>query len=108
MDRRPWTSAELKLNCLARIAEARPSWAGVLPMVHALDVGRVADLTARTRSLCHEVQSEVEDKLAERGWRRVGLGVFWFYLLLTVAVLARLRRRVARGAPAHRGAPSAS
>jgi hypothetical protein len=32
-------------------------------------------------------------------WRRIGLLVFWFYLLLTVAILVRFRRAPRGEAP---------
>jgi hypothetical protein len=56
----------------------------------------VRDLTSQARGIAREVESEVEAKLRGLGWRRVGLLVFWFYLLLTVAVLARFRKRAER------------
>ena len=64
--------------------------------MHALEVTPVRDLTAQARGIAREVESEVEAKLKGLGWRRIGLLVFWFYLLLTIAVLARFRRRAAQ------------
>jgi len=84
----------------ARLAEARTALVESLPMTHSLDVSRVRRLTDRARSIAGEVEMEVNAKLAERWWRRVGLLVFWFYLLLTVAILVRFRHRAA--AEAHR------
>jgi predicted CXXCH cytochrome family protein len=80
----------------ARLEEARTSLTESYPAMHALAVTPVRDLTAQARGIAREVESEVEAKLKGLGWRRVGLLVFWFYLLLTVAVLARFRRRAAQ------------
>jgi hypothetical protein len=80
----------------ARLEEARTSLIESLPAMHSLDLARVEQLTHRARSLGAEVESEVGGKLGEMKWRRVGLGVFWLYLLVTVAILARFRTRAAR------------
>ncbi len=81
----------------ARLAEARTSLTESFPVMHALDVTPVEQLTHRARSIATEVESEVNGKLEGRKWRRVGLMVFWFYLLLTVGVLVRFRRQAAAG-----------
>ena len=77
----------------SRLEEGHTSLLESLPVIHALDVGRVERFTSRARGLGNEVESEVSGKLDELKWRRVGLLVFWFYLLITVALLVRLRRR---------------
>ena len=48
---------------------------------------------ARARSIAREVGNEIEEKFAGRWWRKVGLALFWFYLLLTATILVRARRR---------------
>ncbi len=80
----------------ARLEEARTSLVESLPVMHAHDVDLVQDRTRRARSIAGEIESEIGGKLEGRAWRRVGLMVFWFYLLLTVAILARSRRRAMR------------
>lgn len=77
----------------ARLEEGRSALQQALPVMHSLDFGQVEDLTRRARALGREVESEVSGKLEGRKWRRVGLLVFWFYLLLTVAILFRFKRR---------------
>jgi hypothetical protein len=77
----------------ARLEEARTALLQSLPVMHALEVPRVESLTRQARSLAAEVESEVNGKLVGRRWRRIGLLLFWFYLILTVAVLLRFRRR---------------
>ena len=64
--------------------------------MHSVDLAVVEPLTGRARSIGHEVESEVRGKLEGRKWRRVGLMVFWFYLLLTVAILIRYSRQAGR------------
>jgi hypothetical protein len=76
----------------ARLQEARTSLIESLPVMHELNLSRVEDLTRRARSIGSEVESEVNGKLEGRLWRRVGLLLFWFYLILTLAILARMRR----------------
>lgn len=83
---------------LARLEEARTALMQSYPVMHALQVARVEELTHRARSIAGEVRSEVNGKLMGRRWRRVGLLLFWFYLLLTVTVLVRYRNRALREA----------
>ena len=83
---------------VARLEEARTALGECLPVVHSLDPDRVEQITARARSIGEEVESEVNGRLEGRAWRRVGLLVFWFYLLVTVGILARFRTRAARQA----------
>lgn len=75
----------------ARLEEARTSLIESLPLMHSLDLQRVESLTVRARSIGSEVESEVTGKLSGRGWRHVGLLIFWFYLIITIAVLVRWR-----------------
>jgi len=77
----------------ARLEEARTALVRSFPVMHALQVDSVEQLTHRARSIAAEVESEVNGKLLERRWRRVGLLLFWFYLILTLVILVRYRRR---------------
>jgi predicted CXXCH cytochrome family protein len=77
----------------ARLEEAHTSLVQASPVVHTLDVARVRQLTDRARGIAKEVESEINGKLGERWWRRVGLLLFWFYLGLTLAILVVIRRR---------------
>ena len=92
-------AAAIPLNVedyLARLEEAKTSLLEVMPMMHALDVKLIESLTSRARAIGDEVESEVAEKLHARKWRQVGLGLFWFYLLLTIAILMGFRARAAR------------
>ncbi len=80
----------------ARLNEARTSLIESVPAMHSLNLEHVQDLTRRARAIGNEVESEAGGKLESRKWRRVGLMVFWFYLLVTVGILARFRRNAAR------------
>lgn len=77
----------------ARLEEARTSLLESLPAMHSLSLPRVESLTGRGRGIAREVESELNGKLEGRKWLVVGLLVFWFYLLITLALLFRLRRR---------------
>lgn len=83
----------------ARLVDARTSLMESFPVMHALNPSRVEPHTRRARSIAAEVSSEIHEKLAGRWWNKVGLGVFWFYLLLTAAILVRARRRAAAEGP---------
>jgi hypothetical protein len=80
----------------ARLEEGHTSLVESLPAMHSVDLSVVRPLTERARSIGHEVESEVRGKLEGRRWRRVGLLVFWFYLIVTLGTLVRFRRRALR------------
>ena len=81
---------------LARLEEARTSLTESYPVMHSLELHAVEAQTTRAQAIAREVETEVDSKLQGLTWRRVGLLVFWFYILLTVAVLVRQRRRAER------------
>ena len=83
----------------ARLEEARTALTEAYPIMHALEIRGVEEQTSRARAIAREVESEVRGKLEGLNWRRAGLLVFWFYLLLTVAILLRYRARAARQGP---------
>ena len=83
----------------ARLEEARTYLGEVLPVFHSLSIERVERLTRRAQSIGKEIASELYEKLRGRRFIRFGLIVFWFYVLLTVGLLIRGRRRSERGAP---------
>ncbi len=77
----------------ARLTDARTALMEAVPVMHALDASQVEPHTRRARSIAAEVTREIQKKLAERVWRYVGLGLLWFYLVLTAVVVTRARRR---------------
>jgi hypothetical protein len=77
----------------ARLEEARTALLESLPVMHSLNLASVESLTGRGRGIAHEVESELNGKLQGRRWLMVGLLVFWFYLLITLALLWRFRRK---------------
>ncbi len=77
----------------ARLTDARTALMEAVPVMHALDPSLVEPHTRRARSIAAEVTGEIQKKLAERVWRYVGLGLLWFYLVLTAVVVTRARRR---------------
>ena len=80
----------------ARLEEARTYLREALPAAHAVQEHTVANLTLRARSVGAEVASEIYGKLGHLQARKVGLVVFWFYVLLTVLILRRFQSRAAR------------
>lgn len=77
----------------ARLEEAHTSLVEARTAMHALDLDLVDRLAGRARSIGQEVESEVHRKLDGLRWRRIGLLVFWFYLIVTVATLVHFRRK---------------
>ncbi len=77
----------------ARLEEARTALLESLPVMHSLNLASVESLTGRGRGIAREVESELNGKLQGRSWLIVGLLVFWFYLLITLALLWRFRRK---------------
>ena len=80
---------------LGRIEEARTYLTEALPLAHSVSLEPVEQVTRRSRSIGEEVQHEIYTKLDQRP-ARVGLVLFWFYLLLTLAILIVYRRRYSR------------
>ena len=78
---------------LSRIEEARTYLTEALPLVHTVQLEPVQQLTRRARSIAEEVQHELYRKLDRRP-ARIGLAVFWFYVVMTVAVLVVYKRRL--------------
>jgi len=79
----------------SRLQDARTALLEAAPVTHSLDTLQVEPHTRRARSIAARVSEELHQKLAGRWWHNVGLGLFWFYLLLTAAIIMRARRRAA-------------
>jgi predicted CXXCH cytochrome family protein len=79
----------------ARLEDARTALMESAPVMHSLDSMLVEPHVRRARSIATGVTEEVREKFAGRVWRYVGLGLFWFYLLLTATIVTRARRRAA-------------
>jgi len=76
----------------ARLREARTYLTEVRPLSHSVAVEPVEDMTRRARSIAAEVESEIHGQLQDISVRKLGLLAFWFYVLLTIAVLLDVRR----------------
>lgn len=79
----------------ARLELARTHLGEARPAMHSLDVDQVSPLSMSARSEAEDIQKEIYAKLSDIRIRRLGLVIFWFYLLLTVAILVSLRRKEA-------------
>ncbi len=55
-------------------------------------------MTRRARSIGEEVQHEIYEKLNRRP-AHIGLAVFWFYMVMTLAVLYQFKRKIGRPGP---------
>jgi hypothetical protein len=76
----------------ARLEEARTYLLEAEPAVHSVSLSEVERFTRAARSLDEEIEAEIEGELAELRVRRLGLVVFWFYILLTIWILYRYRQ----------------
>jgi len=83
----------------ARLEEAKTYLMEALPATHSLSLDEVERFTVRARSIGEEVAAEIHEKFSNLRMRRLGLAVFWFYVLLTVAFLVGRRRRWRRESP---------
>lgn len=81
----------------ARIIQARTYLKELPTLTHGLSLEAVDTLARRARSVGEEVQHDVYSKLRERSTRRIILAALWFYVLMTVAILAGYKRRLRRG-----------
>ncbi|HEU4725186.1 MAG TPA: cytochrome c3 family protein [Candidatus Eisenbacteria bacterium] len=79
----------------SRLQDARTALLEAAPVTHSLDSTLVEPHTRKARSIAARVTSEVREKVSSRWWHKVGLALFWFYLLMTAAILMRARRRAA-------------
>lgn len=77
----------------ARLEEARTYLTEALPLVHTVTVEPVEQVTRRARSIADEVEHEIYSEL-DRTEEHLGLALFWFYVLMTVVILALLKRRL--------------
>ncbi|MBW2535690.1 MAG: cytochrome c3 family protein [Deltaproteobacteria bacterium] len=77
----------------SRLEEARTYITESLTMVHTLSPEQVGWISQRARGIAHEVQDEIEHEMDPTN-RLVVLAAFWFYLLMTLAVLFFYRRRL--------------
>lgn len=81
----------------ARLEQARTQLLESGPVVHALSLEAVEPFAREARSLGEEIQADLHGELSERRLRRLGLIIFWFYVLLSVWILLRIRRKTAQG-----------
>lgn len=79
-----------------RVEEARTYLTEALLLVHSVRLEPVDLLSRRARSIGEEVQHEIYGELDRRP-AHIGLVVFWFYLLMTLAVVTAYKRRLATG-----------
>ncbi len=80
----------------SRIEEGRTYLTEALTLVHTVAVEPVADVTNRAQALGEEVRHELYAKM-DTTPARVGLALFWFYVVLTAIVLVTLKRQGAGG-----------
>ena len=80
----------------ARLEEGRTLLREALPAAHSVDAALVKTFTSRAQSVGHEIQAEIQHKLDDLRWRKIGLLLFWFYVVLTLLVLRRFREQGAR------------
>ena len=77
----------------ARLEEARTYLTEALPLVHAVTVEPVEQVTRRAHAIADEVQHEIHGEL-DRTEEHLGLALFWFYVLMTLVILVLFKRRL--------------
>lgn len=80
----------------ARVEEARTYLREAMTAAHAVQPEQVAAFTARARSVGSEIRSEIKHKFDNMLMGKLGLVVFWFYVLMTVGILRRYRNKLAK------------
>jgi hypothetical protein len=76
----------------ARVQQAHTFLLEAEPAVHSVALSEVSHFTDRARALAEEIQSEIQQEFSDLRLRRVGLILFWFYLILTIAIIYRFRQ----------------
>lgn len=82
---------------LGRLEEGHTFLTEAFPQIHSVTLDSVERVTRRARSIGGEVQHELYARF-DRRVAHATLAVFWFYLLMTVAILWRYRRKLVTGA----------
>ncbi len=77
----------------ARVEEARTYLREAMTAAHTVQPEVVASFTLRARSVGEEIQDELTHKFANARMSKLGLVVFWFYVLVTLGILRRYRNR---------------
>lgn len=80
---------------LSRVEEARTYLTETQPLVHTVSIEPIEQVTRRARSIGKQIQAEVYPRLSKRT-AHIGLALYWFYILMTVAILVGHRRRLVR------------
>jgi hypothetical protein len=78
---------------LGRIEEGKTFLTEAFPQIHSVSLEAVERVTRRARSIGSEIQKELYSRL-DRRVAHATLAVFWFYLLMTVAILWRYRKNL--------------
>ncbi len=82
----------------ARVEEARTYLREAMTAAHAVEPEQMAGFVMRARSVGTEIQGELKRKFADRFTAQLMIIVFWFYVILTVSILRRVRDRQDRSA----------
>ena len=77
----------------ARLEEARTYLTEALPLVHAVSIEPVEQVTRRAHAIAEEVEREIYGEL-DRTEEHLGLALFWFYVLMTLVILILFKRRL--------------
>jgi predicted CXXCH cytochrome family protein len=80
----------------ARLEEARTLLREALTSAHSVNPEVISGFTLRARSLGREIRNELQSKLGQIRTNKLLLILFWFYVLVTVGILRRLRDRQPR------------
>ncbi len=82
---------------LARVVDARAVLSDLPVVMHSSLADPVESLALRARSIGEEVQHDIYAKFSQRTAWRIVLVAVWFYVLMTVAILAVYKARLGAG-----------
>jgi len=78
----------------SRIEEAYTYFTRALSLSHSLNVPEFNDLLTKAKSIAEEIQSDIHGKKSELNDRKIILIIFWFYVLITIAVIHQYKKSI--------------
>ena len=80
----------------ARLSDALTYLVEARPLSHNVSTEDVEGMTRRSRSIALEVQSDISDKMNVFRGRFIVLSFVWFYIIISIAAIVRVRRFLER------------
>lgn len=78
----------------SRIEEAYTYYMRALSITHSLKIQEYEDLLIKAKSIAEEIQSDILGKKSELNDRKIILIAFWFYVLITIAIIHQYKKSI--------------